>query len=308
MSKFIARNGLCSISLSASETLMVSDFGDQTEFNLNQSEIWRFPSHQINRIQVVAREDLSYIPSPHVALIQEIFSARGVESGICVDIGAYDGLNHSNTLELFKAGWRGLAVESQGDRFARLSEAYRHFQAADLARQHVKPSSVVSLLQSYDIPPEFDLLSLDIDSYDYHVLAALLESYHPTLICAEVNEVIPPPLKFAVHYAPDFELDLEERFFGQSLAMLAELAQRHGYHVLHMRYQDVFLIDARAAVGQPEPLTDIYRRGVIEQPRPDYYGKYPFDVETLWQAEPESALKLIQTGWQAYQGKFELSL
>ena len=127
------------------------------------------------------------------------------------------------------------------------------------------------------------------------------------MICTEINEVIPPPVRFAVKYDPDFALDLDTRFYGQSLAMVADLAQRYNYTLLHLHYMDVFLIDNQLISGLALSLEELYAQGVKTQPRPRYYEHYPFDVEALWQAAPEQAIEMLKTGWPEHQ-KYYLSL
>ncbi len=81
-----------------------------------------------------------------------------------MDIGAYDGLNYSHTFPFFQKGWKGLAVECDAGRFSGLAHIYRMFEDVSLSRQKVTPHNVCSLLRSADVPPNFELLSLDIDS------------------------------------------------------------------------------------------------------------------------------------------------
>src|ERR687886_2222772 len=83
-----------------------------------------------------------------------------------VDLGAGDGVRHSNTHALFAAGWRGLAVEADGRRLARLARTYRNHPHVFVCRARVTPRNVVPLLEAYEIESEFGVLSLDIDSYD----------------------------------------------------------------------------------------------------------------------------------------------
>ena len=125
---------------------------------------------------------------------------------------------------------------------------------------------------------------------------------------AEINEVIPPPLKFAVNYDANFELDLRQRFYGQSLAQLQELCERHDYHILSMRYMDVLIIDKAYTEGEPVDIDEIYKAGFKERPMMDYYADYPFDVEALQKASPEEAYQIDKSGFAKNEGKFTLSL
>lgn len=307
MAFFKQTDGSLKIVLRPAESLIIEQQEENTLFVFNESEIQAIPKGSVSRVQILAHEELSYVPSPHQAELTALFEELGIQQGLCVDIGAFDGMNYSHTLELYRAGWRGLSVECQPDRFARLAQAYRSLPQVALSRHQVTPASVVQLLQAERIPYAFDFLSLDIDSYDYYVLAALLKVYRPSVICAEINEVIPLPIRFAVHYDPDLSFDLNNRFFGQSLAMLADLAQAHGYVVMKVNYQDVFLIDAELVSGESPSLESLYEAGVRQLRRPEYYDNYPFDVDMLARVDPETALHMIQLGWPD-QKSYHLSL
>src|SRR5688572_14380322 len=111
-----------------------------------------------------------------------------------VDIAASDGVGMSNTYARFRHGMPGLAVEYDEQLFAKLSKTYRRLTNVRLLRQMITPENVVETLARLGVPKNCSLLNLDIDGYDHFVLDALLGAYRPTLICAEINEKIPPPL------------------------------------------------------------------------------------------------------------------
>jgi len=224
---------------------------------LNNTAHYGVPFEGLKQICFDTSQPRQVILSPHVERIANIFGDLDVVKGVYVDIGAYDGLNHSHTRALAEKGWQGLMLESETFRFADMADLYRLFPKITLARSKVTPQNVLALLEAAETPLDFDFLSLDIDSYDYFVLEQILSKYHPTVICTEINEVIPPPIRFAVNYHPQFELDLSLRFYGMSLAAVADLAQKHGYALLHMYYMDLFLIDLNYLEGEPEDL-DLY--------------------------------------------------
>ena len=131
-----------------------------------------------------------------------------------VDIAAGDGETMSNTLALARAGWDGLAVEADPQQFERLARAYARYPRVRLARSLVTPDDVVELLRRHDVPREFGVLSLDIDGYDHFVLDRLLEAFRPDVICAEINEAIPPPVRFTVLYEPGHAIRTDRTAVG----------------------------------------------------------------------------------------------
>ena len=109
-----------------------------------------------------------------------------------VDIAASDGYSQSSTLGFYRLGFEGLAVEMDSNKFQILAFLYRNFQNVRLIKARVTPLNVVSILSAAEIKKNFTILNLDIDSYDLHVINAILKAgYLPTVISMEINETIP---------------------------------------------------------------------------------------------------------------------
>ena len=88
---------------------------------------------------------------------------------VAVDIGAGDGMRWSNTYALFLNGWKGLGIEFDNRKFVKLARAYKFFPDVCACRNRATPDNIVPLLQAYETPKEFSVLSLDIDGNDYWV-------------------------------------------------------------------------------------------------------------------------------------------
>jgi hypothetical protein len=219
-----------------------------------------------------------------------------------VDIGAGDGVKASNTYALFLKGWRGLGVEGHRRRARRLAKAYRKFEEVEPVRSLVTPSNVVQLLRSHGIPTDFSVLSLDIDSYDYFVLDALLESFRPYLVVTEINEKIPPPIKFVVTYDPDFEPF--HHFFGNSISSLEELCEKHGYAIIGLEYNNAFLAPSNLPGIQALSAEEAYRAGYLE--RTDRHEKFHrnYDMEALQTMSRSEGISFINDYFSSKKGKY----
>jgi len=123
-----------------------------------------------------------------------------------VDIGAGNGVRWSNSYALMLAGWKGLGVEADPEKYALLAKVYSKLPQAHASNSLVDPSNISSLLRDFEIVKNFGVLCLDIDGNDYWVLDALLSNFRPGLVVTEINENIPPPLRFVVKFDPDFQL------------------------------------------------------------------------------------------------------
>jgi len=169
----------------------------------------------------------------------------------------------------------------------------------------VTPQNIVPLLEAYEIEPEFGVLSLDIDSYDYWVLDALLARFRPQIIVTEINEKIPPPIRFVVNYDPDFRL--QHHFYGHSIQSLSELCARHTYALVELEYNNAFLMPAEFARA---PLTpeDAYRQGYLE--RADRREKFRLnhDMEVLHTLTPEAGVEFLKRFFARHEGKYEIGL
>ena len=238
-------------------------------------------------------------------IIQELLSKIHVRHRFAVDIGAGDGETMSNSYNLFKSGWSGIAAEWDGVRFARLAYRYSGFPEARLIRARITPDNVLDLLAASGAPREFGFLNLDIDSYDHYVLEKLLGAYRPALICAEINEKFPPPLKFTVKWNPDHAW-AQDHFFGQSLSMLEDLAKRQGYALVGLEYNNAFLIPREL---NPVPIlsaAEAYRQGYAD--RTDRLQRLPWnkDMEPLLTLSKEEAIAFIDEKFRAYAGRYVL--
>jgi hypothetical protein len=224
-----------------------------------------------------------------------------------VDIGAGDGIRGSNTYALFRRGWRGVGFEGDARRARRLARAYKNFDGVTARHALVTPSNVVELLRAHNVANDFGVLSLDIDSYDYWVLDAILASFRPRVVVTEINEKIPPPVRFVVKYDPDFQL--QHHFFGYSIASLEELCARHGYALIALEYNNAF-IAPRELTGGVRALdaATAYRHGYLE--RPDRRERFPRnqDMEALHSLTPAGAAEFLRRFFARHEGKFDLTV
>jgi hypothetical protein len=238
-------------------------------------------------------------------IIRDLLGKIAVRHRFAVDIGAGDGETMSNSYALFAAGWEGLAAEWDGGKFARLAYRYAGFPGARLARARVTPENVLGLLAAAEAPREFGFLNLDIDSFDHFVLERLLTAYRPSLICAEINEKIPPPLRFSVKWDPAHHW-AQDHFFGQSLSMLDELGKRQGYVLAGLEYNNAFLVPRELSPSPALSVAEAYRAGYAE--RPDRLARLPWnrDMEPLLKMDAEAAKAFVREKFSAYEGKYVL--
>lgn len=223
-----------------------------------------------------------------------------------VDIGAGDGIRWSNTYDLFSEGWRGVGVEGDSRKVIKLARAYRYYPNVSACRARVTPHTIAPLLRAYEIEKNFSVLSLDIDGNDYWVLRAILSEFRPCLIVTEINEKIPPPVRFIVKYNPNFEL--RHHFFGYSIASLADLCDEFGYRIVSLEYNNAFLATNELPGAKGVDAETAYRQGYRD--RPDRKEKFAtnFDMDWIQSLSPEEAIKSLQAFYAKYPDEYYLSL
>ena len=243
------------------------------------------------------------------AVIAELFAPGRLplRHEFCVDIGAGDGLTMSNTHFLYAGGWRGLAVEYNPRSFAQLAQVYASASGVELAKCRATPEGIPSLLRAFGVPRDFDFLSLDIDGYDHSVLDSILTDYRPSLVCTEINETFPPPIRFTVKYDPNLTWS-EGRFFGQSLSSVSDLCTRRDYALVRLEYNNAFLVArellAPAGLSAVDPAV-AFREGYVN--RPDRLTRYPWNAELdyLRDLPPEKVVEWAGRYFEQYRGRFD---
>jgi len=238
-------------------------------------------------------------------IIKKYLDLFGIEKGIAVDIAASNGVDSSNTVALYRKGWSGLAVEYRPSLFTHLAKNYHDHQAVSLCRCKITPLNVVGVIRAFC--KDVDFLSLDIDGYDYFVLDAILEMFRPKLICAEINQNIPPPIKFTVKYDPVYWWG-ENGFFGQSLSQVEILCKRYGYHMLEIEYNDVFIAPNELTPDMGKSPEMLYMEGFYNREDKD---KCKYDramVEQLLHSDDNERIMYIDLIFSEYKGKYICSI
>ena len=224
-------------------------------------------------------------------ILRQVDAQTGVQP-FFVDIGAQDGVLGSQTLALAKRGWSGVNYEADTPLFEGMRTRYAALPSVKIRRELVAPDSIVEILKRDGVPDDFGFLNLDIDSFDYYVLHNILLSFAPSVICVEINEMIPPPIVFAVEYHAD-AMWSGDRFQGFSIQAAKDLCHRFGYSIGELHYNNLLL--TRMPAGAP-PVSDddiarAYRTGYVERPDRDYLFPWNVEYAHLLTASAEEALQ-----------------
>lgn len=161
-------------------------------------------------------------------ILDALFDRIGTTSKYAVEFGGWDGIYLSNIRNLITSrGFRGLFIEGEEERAKNLLKNYEDNPNVDCVVAYVGfcgEYTLDNILKSQNASQEIDLISIDIDGYDYHVWDALKE-YRPRVILIEYNPSIPSD---TVVINPRNE----STFCGSSASSLVELGRTKGYSLV----------------------------------------------------------------------------
>ena len=133
-------------------------------------------------------------------ILDAIFGRIGTTNRWCVDVGAADGILFSNVRPLIERGWNAVLFEADESRFRQLSANNQGFiefpkdgQIVRLGNYRVNTQGVTrldALLARFEVPKEFDLLSIDVDGQDWYILNSMLE-FTPRVVVIEYDPNVP---------------------------------------------------------------------------------------------------------------------
>lgn len=159
-----------------------------------------------------------------------------------VEFGAWDGRHLSNCYHLIKDfGYQGVLIEVEKERFSELEKNMAIYgQQCVCLNEKVGFSGnekLDAILSKTNLPYDFDLLSIDIDSDDYQVWEALTQ-YAPKLVIVEINNRNLPGIHLINEPGSSFALGES----GTSFSAMDQLAQLKGYSLVAMIGCDAIFI------------------------------------------------------------------
>lgn len=160
-------------------------------------------------------------------IVEYIFQKIGFHSHFAVEFGGWDGVYLSNIRNLvLKNDMNALFIEGDSQRASEGQKNYAGNNKVKFVNEWVgckKGKKLDNILKENHVPEEIDLVSIDIDGYDYWIWNSL-ELYKPRVIIVEFN---PTVSNSVVMINPNNENVLH----GSSPLALVELGKRKGYEL-----------------------------------------------------------------------------
>ena len=165
-------------------------------------------------------------------ILEKIFETIGTTNKYFVEFGS-DGLENSmgNTSYLRTLGFDGLLMEGHSHRGTN--------RVYDVKYEFVTAENIENLFEKYNVPLEFDLLSIDIDGNDFYVWDAI-KKYKPRVVVIEITGGFPSYTDWVQNYDPNW-IWKGDCCFGASYFAMCNLAKSKGYSIVY-NVNDVNLI------------------------------------------------------------------
>jgi hypothetical protein len=170
-----------------------------------------------------------YSQNDEDGIIREIFNRIGTTNKVFVEFGIGNGLEN-NTLALLFEDWQGLWIDASSDSITTIRNHFSGIIKSNkltVVESFITQGNIDNLIASNVRPPEIDLLSVDIDGNDYHVLQAI-SCITPRVIVIEYNAKFAPPVLFCMDYT-ETHMWRGDDCFGASLKFLETNLDRMGY-------------------------------------------------------------------------------
>ena len=162
-------------------------------------------------------------------IILALLERVGVVTRRFVEIGSGRSGGNSAALAL-DCGWTGLMIDSSVDAIEHLRRRLAINPDVTAVAAMVLPENVNELLTQHGYTGEVDVLSLDIDSYDYWVLEAL-RVCSPRILVTEYNAAFGNERAVTIPYAQPLD-GTPKGYHGASLAALVGAARRKDYRLV----------------------------------------------------------------------------
>lgn len=190
-----------------------------------------------------------------------------------IEIGTSDGLENNSAWLLITENFNGLMIEADKKLAERANNILIMYnQRIKVISKYVTIDNIDFLkAESQFLDPDF--FSLDIDSMDYYVTKAVLDSgLRPKIFCVEYNSAFGPEKQLTIKYSDNFEIgkDHHRLYYGVSINAWKKLFHENGY-----RFVTVDSNGVNAFFVNPEYFDSVF----LDNIEPNHFCENQFQLE-----------------------------
>lgn len=219
------------------------------------------------------------------SVLEHLYSIIPSRRNYYVEFGGVMGECHGNTTHLKNNGWSGLLMDG--------NEKAIQSSGIDIKHEWITSKNIMELFQKYDVPYDFDLLSIDVDGDDIYIFNAIdTQKYIPSVVVGEYNPGLPNHLPLAiVEGKSDYGNDPfipKNGFFpsyhGCNINAWYTVGKRKGYSIVTCCGVNVIMIrDDYIDNFKIPSLEDVVLPPYMQQEEHRFYGPMNnFDEKFVW--------------------------
>lgn len=186
-------------------------------------------------------------------ILGEIFRRLGIKRSTYVEFGAWDGIYLSNGRFLYEQGWRGVLIEADAKRFAKIGDRFKRNcvlinAMVGAPKQGVRGAALDALLKQHGVNPnDVSFASIDVDGPDIEIFDEM--GFTPAVVIVEGGTDIAPG------YPSRLPSSVAWSNIHQPLRAVFDIASKRGYVPVCM-FQDTYLVreDLAASFKRFDPV------------------------------------------------------
>jgi hypothetical protein len=189
-----------------------------------------------NKILLNNFEKQKYSQFKEDGITEKIFEVIGTTNKFYLDFGGTETTNNSEVLHK-EHGFSGVLWNGED-----LPCEY-----TKIHKEYITLDNILELCDKYEVPKDFDFLSIDIDGNDWYIWKKMCENgrCRPRVVVIEYNATFPPPEDKIVEYKEEFNYDLTI-YHSASIQSMYNLGRHLGYSLVaaeSMGYNLFFIRD-----------------------------------------------------------------
>lgn len=175
-------------------------------------------------------------------ILNKIFDILGITNKYFVEFGSNandDG--EGNTANLRKRGFNGLLMDKTDKPYSIFCPNKIYEKKYEIEYEFITAKNINNIFEKYNVPNEFDLLSIDIDGQEFHVWNNLSPKYRPRVVIIAINNIFPPGVDRVMDFDENWSWKGDE-FFGSSISAMKNLGLKKGYSLVSICCSDLIFI------------------------------------------------------------------